>query len=433
MPEKNLTAIQKKFVDIAVRVRGSDPVISRKEVQDLVENHGAPNPSWLKNGKQYRVRRGVYRMPIGSGSGSDVSNDAVQQSVAPVVEMPPPAPDEKTNTVGETFVPGAETERDYVPEKVPYFVPYGCYNDLVTVMKSNLFNVVWITGLSGNGKTMMIEQAAAQLRQELFTASITAETNENDLLGGYRLVNGQMVWFNGPAINAMRRGGTLLLDEVDLGTSKIMCLQPILNGKSVFVKKINRWIHPARGFKVIMTSNTKGNGSEDGTFIGTNILNEAFKDRAPIMFEHDYPTPRTEKKILRKSADYFSSIDQVPLSEVDGDMAGFFERLTEFGRIVRDTYEKDGIGAVITTRRLADIVKNHIIFRDRAKAVALCLNRFDSETKMAMTDLYRSIDDEIGRKEEEARTPVEAKKSETKSEPAKTSETSEDDMDLSPF
>ena len=261
----------------------------------------------------------------------------------------------------------------------PTFVAWGAYADIVKVIKSEMFYPVYISGLSGNGKTFGVEQACAQLKREVVRVNITIETDEDDLIGGFRLVNGSTVWHNGPVIEALERGAILLLDEIDLASNKILCLQSILEGNGVFLKKIGRYVKPSDGFNVIATANTKGKGSDDGRFIGTNVLNEAFLERFPVTFEQSYPSVKTEEKILNLLCD-------------DKE---FCKRLVDWGDIIRKTFFDGGVEEVISTRRLVHIVKAYAIWKNKEKAIEVCVNRFDDETKQAFLDLYDKVDADV--------------------------------------
>ena len=266
--------------------------------------------------------------------------------------------------------------QNLIPEKDDSFVKFGNFGDLKKIIQSRVFYPTFITGLSGNGKTFSVEQACAQLGRELIRVNITIETDEDDLIGGFRLVDGATVWHNGPVIEALERGAVLLLDEVDLASNKILCLQSILEGNGVFLKKIGKFVRPSAGFNVIATANTKGKGSDDGRFIGTNVLNEAFLERFPVTFEQEYPTTATETKILNKLCD-----DE-----------NFCKRLADWADIIRKTFYDGGIEEIISTRRLVHIVKAYSIFNDKAKAIQVCVNRFDDETKQAFLELYDKVD-----------------------------------------
>ena len=289
-------------------------------------------------------------------------------------------------------VPGVLTmesvQQNLVPEKDDTFVQFGNFGDIKKVISSRLFYPAFITGLSGNGKTFGVEQACSQLGREIIRVNITIETDEDDLLGGFRLVDGETVWHNGPVVEAMQRGAILLLDEIDLASNKIMCLQSVLEGNGVFLKKIGKQIKPAAGFNVIATANTKGKGSDDGRFIGTNVLNEAFLERFPITFEQAYPTVAIETKILTKVAESLN----IPMVSEHTD---FIKHLTDWADIIRKTFNDGGVDEVISTRRLVHIIKAYSIFGKKDKAIKVCLNRFDDETKETFVELYDKIDAEF--------------------------------------
>ena len=281
-------------------------------------------------------------------------------------------------------------ERNLIPQKDDTFVSFGNFSDIKKIIKSNLFYPTFVTGLSGNGKTFGIEQACAQLGRELIRVNITIETDEDDLIGGFRLVDGATVWHNGPVIEALQRGAILLLDEIDLASNKILCLQSILEGKGVFLKKIGKFIQPAEGFNVFATANTKGKGSDDGRFIGTNVLNEAFLERFPVTFEQSYPSPATEQKIL----------DGVSL-DLGVEDRDFCKRLVDWADIIRKTFYDGGVDEVISTRRLVHIIRAYSIFGNKSKAIDVCTARFDDETKQSFIELYDKIDSEFQMPSEE--------------------------------
>tara|TARA_R100001463_G_scaffold10152_1_gene29950 strand:- start:682 stop:1827 length:1146 start_codon:yes stop_codon:yes gene_type:complete len=272
-------------------------------------------------------------------------------------------------------------EQNLIPRKDDTFVQFGNFSDLKKIIQSRLFYPTFITGLSGNGKTLSVEQACAQTKRELIRVNITIETDEDDLIGGFRLINGNTVWHNGPVIEALERGAVLLLDEIDLASNKILCLQSILEGKGVFLKKIGRRVEPASGFNVIATANTKGKGSDDGRFIGTNVLNEAFLERFPVTFEQEYPTPSNEVKILLGVAASVGKHDE-----------DFYRRLVDWADIIRKTFYDGGIEEIISTRRLVHIIHAYSIFGKKEKAIQVCVNRFDDETKQAFLELYDKVD-----------------------------------------
>ena len=288
----------------------------------------------------------------------------------------------------ETVVKQTES---LIPSKDANYVPFGNATDLKKIIKSKIFYPTFITGLSGNGKTLGVEQACAQLGRELIRVNITVETDEDDLIGGFRLVNGETVWHDGPVIQALNRGAILLLDEVDLASNKILCLQSILEGKGVFLKKVGRFVKPANGFNIFATANTKGKGSDDGRFIGTNVLNEAFLERFALTFEQDYPTPKTEQNILEKVAANYGCLDKK-----------FCENLATWGDIIRRTFKDGGIDEVISTRRLVHVIRAFAIWQDRMKAIKVCVNRFDDETKQSFLELYDKIDADVNTEESNA-------------------------------
>ena len=274
-----------------------------------------------------------------------------------------------------------EVQQNLIPDKDDTFVKFGNFNDIKRIIQSRLFYPTFITGLSGNGKTLSVEQACSQLKRELIRVNVTIETDEDDLIGGFRLVNGETAWHNGPVVEALERGAVLLLDEIDLASNKILCLQSILEGKGVFLKKIGRFVKPAAGFNVIATANTKGKGSEDGRFIGTNVLNEAFLERFPVTFEQSYPAPSVEQRILEGVA-----------LDLDVNDRDFCKRLCDWSDIIRKTFYDGGIEEIISTRRLVHIIRAYSIFQDKAKAIQVCVNRFDDETKQAFLELYDKVD-----------------------------------------
>tara|TARA_X000000368_G_scaffold234375_1_gene185121 strand:- start:1604 stop:2674 length:1071 start_codon:yes stop_codon:yes gene_type:complete len=279
------------------------------------------------------------------------------------------------NTINNT----TPVQQNLVPVKDDNFVKFGNFNDLKKIISSRSFYPTFITGLSGNGKTFGVEQACAQLNRELIRVNITIETDEDDLIGGFRLVDGSTVWHNGPVTEALERGAVLLLDEIDLASNKILCLQSILEGTGVFLKKIGKFVRPAAGFTVVATANTKGKGSDDGRFIGTNILNEAFLERFPITFEQQYPTVAIESKILNKLCN-----DKK-----------FCKNLSDWADIIRKTFDDGGIDEVISTRRLVHVIKAYQIFANKEKAISFCLNRFDDETKQSFLELYDKVDADV--------------------------------------
>jgi len=297
---------------------------------------------------------------------------------------------QKVKEIEKSFSAPA-AQKNLVPEIQDTFVKFGSFTDVKKIISSKLFYPTFITGLSGNGKTFSVEQACAQLGRELIRVNITIETDEDDLIGGFRLINGETVWHNGPVIEALERGAILLLDEIDLASNKILCLQSVLEGNGIFLKKIGRFVRPDRGFNVLATANTKGKGSDDGRFIGTNVLNEAFLERFPVTFEQDYPAPKTELKILE------NAMTEVGIK----DESEFCKRLVDWADIIRKTFFDGGVEEIISTRRLVHIVRAYGIFKNKAKAIEVCVNRFDDETKQAFMELYDKVDADVDFKEGE--------------------------------
>ena len=268
-----------------------------------------------------------------------------------------------------------------IPKKDPQYVSWGHFRDIKTVLEKKIFYPIFVTGLSGNGKTSMIREVCAKLKRDFIRINITVETDEDDLLGGFRLVNGETVWQDGPLVVAMKTGAVALIDEVDLASHKIMCLQPIMEGQPIYLKKINEVVYPQHGFNIVATANTKGKGSEDGRFMGTNILNEAFLDRFSATFYQEYPSATYESKILKK---------QFQLHDLQED--DFVDKLVKWADVIRQSYKEGAVDEIITTRRLIDITKSFAIFNDKMKSVMMCLERFDTESKESFSYLYTKVD-----------------------------------------
>jgi len=331
---------------------GSD--ISAENVKSAAEHLGVKVQSVTK-----RMNKISRLQKIGRGKWCLTANDIMKAYEKPAAKKP--------------------TEKEsvsYIPSKNAEFVPFGNYSPLKKVIQSKMFYPAFITGLSGNGKTLSVEQACAILGRELIRVNITIETDEDDLLGGFRLVNGDTVWHNGPVIDALERGAILLLDEIDLASNKILCLQSILEGGGVFLKKIGKYVRPTAGFNVIATANTKGKGSDDGRFIGTNVLNEAFLERFPVTFEQDYPSASTETRILTNN----------------GCEKDFADNLVKWAGVIRKTFFDGGVDEVITTRRLVHITQAYTIFGDKMTAIKNCVARFDDDTKDSFLNLYTKVD-----------------------------------------
>lgn len=360
---KNATA----FITAAESIFGAGAILTRDGIQHVVEESGAPYPFWLTTKSEYRAGRGQYKLPKSGVTPTKTTQDA-PVAEAMTIDM--------SAQVMSFRQPKLIDESDSaVPSIFPDYVPFGFYKDLVNIVKSKSYYPVFITGLSGNGKTLMVEQVCANLKRECIRVNISIETDESDLLGGPTLVNGNVVNRDGPVLQAMKKGAVLLIDEVDRGSNKLMCLQGILEGKPYYNKKSGEMVHPAQGFNVIATANTKGRGSDEGKYL-SQILDDAFLERFPITVEQEYPDTKTEKKIL------------TPLI----DEKDFVDSLVQWADVVRQSYFQGATDEIISTRRLVHIAKAYGIFKDRKKAIELCVNRFDTETKLAFLDLYSKVD-----------------------------------------
>ena len=364
---------QSKFTndDLINFLSNDGEVVTSDQVKGAAEHFGV---------KVQSVTKRINKLP----QFQKVTRGTWNLSVADALEKTYQAKSANKTQLVDSFDPSYLASPDLTPDKDSNFVPFGNFSDVKKIIQSGMFYPTFITGLSGNGKTLSVEQACAQLGRQLIRVNITIETDEDDLIGGFRLVNGETVWHDGPVIQALNRGAILLLDEVDLASNKILCLQSILEGKGVFLKKIGKFVKPERGFNIIATANTKGKGSDDGRFIGTNVLNEAFLERFALTFEQEYPTPKTEQKILEKVSANLGVLDEK-----------FCENLANWSDIIRKTFRDGGIDEVISTRRLVHIIRAFAIWNDRLKAIKVCVNRFDDETKQSFIELYDKIDADI--------------------------------------
>jgi hypothetical protein len=358
-----LTPRKKLFVEAAAEMFGNGSIVTKDEIRNAAKKAGVPYPTWMSRAK---VGYNKHKLPE-----LDVPAFIVD-TVAPVTNEP----EMVMNLIASNM-----DKQNLVPAPFEGFVPWGNYANLKKIIKSGMFYPVFITGLSGNGKTLMVEQLHAELGKELIRLNVTIETDEDDLLGGFRLVSGETKFVPGPVIEAMERGCTLLLDECDLGSNKLLALQPVLEGKGVFLKKVNKWITAKEGFNVMATANTKGKGSEDGRFIGTNILNEAFLERFAITIEQPYPTAAIEKKIVMGSMKKYGEVDEE-----------FATNLVTWAEVIRKTFYDGGVDEIISTRRLDHIVKAFTIFKDKMTAIEMCVARFDDDTKESFIDLYTKVD-----------------------------------------
>ena len=360
-----ITAQHEKFIDAAATVYPGQAEFSTSQIRNVQAETGCPFPSWLCK-PEFRVGHGTYSL--------ELAGVAVQNNV---VDLPVNAPN-----VGSVNV--LMNDVTVIPEAVKEYVPFGHFKDLKSILQSGLFFPVFITGLSGNGKTMMVEQVCAKLKRDCYRVNVTIETYEDDLIGSNTLVDGNIVFREGPVLKAMRKGAVLLIDEIDLASNKIMCLQSILEGKGYLNKKTGEYVSPENGFTIIATANTKGKGSDDGRFIGTNVLNEAFLERFSITMEQEYPSNAIEKKILVKEFERLEITDQ----------EDYVSNLVMWADVIRKSFYEGAIDELISTRRLVHIAQAFTMFKDKMKAIEMCVSRFDSETKATFLDLYTKVDEE---------------------------------------
>lgn len=383
-----------EFKDLLVseiKAHFGDRATKRKEVIAFIQDGIANKDNYTKGVQttlnmleEYKVARGLYNFSNtntkpSEGSGSDGVYES-KVTIRPTSNLNP-----------ETISTDSLEDEGVVPEKDPLFVPFGFHSKLKKIIKSGIFYPIFITGMSGNGKTKSVQQACAESNRELIRVNITAETDENDLMGGLALVNGNTVYEDGPVIKAMRRGACLLLDECDLGSVKIMCLQSVLEGSPYHIKKTGELVKPAPGFTVVATANTKGKGSDDGRFIGTNIMNEAFLERFVITVEQEYPSEAQEKKMLAKLFERYDINDE-----------DFVAKLVKWAKLIRDGFLNGSVDELITTRRLVHIAKTYAIFGDKLESIRYCLNRFDDESKAVFLDSYTKIDADVSDSEQES-------------------------------
>ena len=365
-----LTPRKELFVKAAASMFGNGSTINKQNIREAAVEAGVPYPTWMKKCK---IGYNLFKLPELEGF-----EPKTVETTADYI-MP------TTTTIGKFNIETEGFTENLIPEIDKLFVPFGQFKTVEKIIAANMFYPIFVTGLSGNGKTFSIEQACAKLKREVIRVNFTVETDEDDLIGGFRLVNGETKFFKGPVIKAMERGCVLLLDELDLGNpARIMCLQSILEGKGYFIKKTGEYIKPSTGFTIVATANTKGKGSDDGRFIGTNVLNEAFLERFPITVEQEYPPVSTEKKILGKV-----------FNDLGIDDTNFVNKLVDWADIIRKTFYDGGVDEIISTRRLVHIAKAFSIFNDKMMAIDLCINRFDEDTKTSFRDLYTKVDADV--------------------------------------
>ena len=398
------TPDRKEFLEGLVGKYPEQSIFTKEEIEML-----GPVPYWMNNTKRYPFKEVT-------DSGTIFNLEAVvsgynggyePETVVPIAKAKPiPAVASKVSQSPVAMktemadINLLSEDVKIIPEKMSNYVPFGHFKDVKNIIGSKIFFPVFVTGLSGNGKTLMVEQVCAQLKRELYRVNITIETDEDDLMGGHTLVNGNIVYREGPVIKAMRKGAVLLLDEVDLGSNKLMCLQSVLEGKGYLIKKTGEWVTPAEGFTILATANTKGQGSDDGKFVGTQIMNEAMLERFAVTMQQEYPPVVTERKILSK--------EMALTGDVDMD---FCEKLVDWADVIRKTFYEGAIDDVVTTRRLVHIVNAFRMFGDKLKSIEMCISRFDEETRNSILDLYTKVDDGVhleteGVSEEVSENPV---------------------------
>jgi len=335
--------------------------VSRKQIQSVMETmKSSKYPTWLM---QNKLGRGLYAIPGGNFTAPIVGNTALapQQPESVIVDF--------TNL--ESLVPKIDGN----------YVPFGNYKDLERIVASKQFYPTYISGPTGNGKSTSIEQICAKLQRPLIRVNLNKMTDEDQLIGSKTLVDGNVEIVEGPVMIAMRLGIPLLLDEIDAGgANTLLCLQPILEGKPFYFKLKNEMVYPAVGFNMFATANTKGKGSDDGRYIGTNVLNEAFLERFAVTFNQEYPDAKVEIKIVQNLMKSFGVLDEE-----------FASNLVKWAEAIRRTFDAGGVDETITTRRLVHIVRAFSIFKNQKKAIELCTNRFDDATRLAFVDLFDKV------------------------------------------
>ena len=377
------------FVTEAAKRFGA--IVTRQQLVTLSEETGGKRQFWLE-ADQYRVGRGKYQLPLQEFNVNMAGLALVKSNPVPSMPITEPIMAPVAKAIAKMSSVARMQEGAIIPKVNSLYVPFGFFDNMKRIVASKKFYPVFVSGLSGNGKTFMVEQACAQLKVECLRVNISPETDEDDLIGGFRLIDGETKWFDGPVVQAMKSGAVLILDEIDRGSNKLMCLQGVLEGKGLFVKKTGEFVEPVTGFNVIATANTKGKGDETGRYMAATILDDAFLERFPITVEQEYPDTKVETKILTK---LFASLGI-------NDKA-FAENLVKWADIIRKTFEEGAIDELISTRRLSHIAEAYTIFNDKMEAIKYCINRFDGETKTAFLDLYTKIDAGI---EITAETPV---------------------------
>ena len=371
----HFTPDRKEFLETLTKTYPNQTSFVKEDFQDI-----GGMPYWVKSSRYGFKDNGIFNLhAVVSGYNGGYSEEG---NVTPIsAPVPALSVSNQMPVAAQTTAVNSLDNVKIIPEKMSNYVPFGHFKDVKNIIKSKMFFPIFVTGLSGNGKTLMIEQVCAQLKRECYRVNITIETDEDDLMGGHTLQNGNVIFREGPVIKAMRKGAVLLLDEVDLGSNKLMCLQSVLEGKGYFIKKTGEWVSPKEGFTVLATANTKGQGSDDGKFIGTQIMNEAMLERFAITMQQEYPPVKTERSILKKEMELTGEVDNE-----------FCDKLVDWADIIRKSFYEGAIDDVVTTRRLVHIVNAYRMFNDKLKSITMCISRFDEETRNSILDLYTKID-----------------------------------------
>lgn len=373
-----MTTKAEKILFVTEAAKRFGEVVTHQQLVSLSNETGMKRQVWLE-GKQYRVARGKYQLPLQKFN-INMAGLALVKS-EPMKTIAEPVVASVAKAVAKISSVPRMHEGAIIPKVNSLYVPFGFFDNMKRIVASKKFYPVFVSGLSGNGKTFMVEQACAQLKVECLRVNISPETDEDDLIGGFRLIDGETKWFDGPVVQAMKSGAVLILDEIDRGSNKLMCLQGVLEGKGLFIKKTGEFVEPVQGFNVIATANTKGKGDETGRYMAATILDDAFLERFPITVEQEYPDVKIETKILTK---LFASLGITDKA--------FAENLVKWADIIRKTFEEGAIDELISTRRLSHIAEAYTIFNDKVESIKYCINRFDAETKTAFLDLYSKID-----------------------------------------
>ena len=376
MNNSTVTKLKTQLIELRTMYPGKDS-ISRIEVNAFRD--ASPD------NKLVGLFYSLHRISTKEYSLLDISiphEDAVVVKQSPPVALIPTVVT-VTQPVPIVIIPKTSTDiSGSIPTLKKHYVQWGNYKDVERLLASNKFFALYLTGDSGTGKDIMIEQACAKLGRAMIRVQITRETKEDQLVGSKSLVNGNIVYEDGPIVWAAENGACINLSEISAGdANELLCLQHVLEGDAFFVKSANKWVTPKAGFCVIATDNTKGMGSDSGKFVGTNILNSAFLERFKMTMEQQYPPVKIEREILAKEMLRHKS-------EVD---TKFIEELSDWVAVIRKTYMDEGIDEQITTRRACHIVDVHCNFFPVDKAIQLCTARFDDTTQAAFLTLWEKM------------------------------------------